>query len=398
MTSRLKLDSNTFELIEFESQICVYEVMEKPIVQSVLDGYNGIVMAYRQTGTSKTYSLGRQEGTAARGIMVCAMEDILADISLETDSVSVSYLQLYMETIQDLLDPANDNISIVEDPKTGDVSLPGATIIENWDHMSFVELLRLGEAHRFAANTKLNTESSRSQAILMVNVKRHVKGRDSTLLNENGNISHISKILKAPLVWKGKLVIVDLAGSERIDNDKIANEAIDNGTDVTSNKENLSALEEVVELKKMLQKETLLRKNAEEEINILKYQLSQWIRISILGTIEASDDHSVYKKKGKHWQNSGKMTKISRVGSVSNDAGGTSKRNIAEFEVKLRNFEGNTQARADMSEQSESETELDATEQQLDLSGYQLQTNTPEPNSVGEALSGKNNAEWSQAM
>ena len=74
-----------------------------------------------------------------------------------------------METIQDLLDPANDNISIVEDPKTGDVSVPGAKLVEIRDQQSFVELLRLGEAHRFAANTKLNTESSRSHAILMVN-------------------------------------------------------------------------------------------------------------------------------------------------------------------------------------------------------------------------------------
>lgn len=74
-----------------------------------------------------------------------------------------------METIQDLLDPSNDNIAIVEDPKTNDVSLPGATLVEIRDQQSFIELLRLGEAHRFAANTKLNTESSRSHAILMVN-------------------------------------------------------------------------------------------------------------------------------------------------------------------------------------------------------------------------------------
>ena len=79
------------------------------------------------------------------------------------------YVQLYMETIQDLLDPANDNISIMEDPKTGDVSLPGATVVEISGQQSFVGLLQLGEAHRFAANTKLNTESSRSHAILMVN-------------------------------------------------------------------------------------------------------------------------------------------------------------------------------------------------------------------------------------
>jgi kinesin family member 5 len=77
-------------------------------------------------------------------------------------------LQLYMEMIQDLLDPVNDNIAIVEDPRTGDVSLPGATVVEVRDQKSFVDLLRVGEAHRVAANTKLNTESSRSHAILMV--------------------------------------------------------------------------------------------------------------------------------------------------------------------------------------------------------------------------------------
>uniref|UniRef100_A0A5B6YKB1 Kinesin-like protein n=1 Tax=Davidia involucrata TaxID=16924 RepID=A0A5B6YKB1_DAVIN len=225
---RLKLrrnnwDSDTFEfdevLTEFASQKRVYEVVAKPVVESVLDGYNGTIMAYGQTGTGKTFTLGRlgEEDTAARGIMVRALEDILAEISPETDSVSVSYFQLYMETIQDLLDPANDNISIMEDPKTGDVSLPGATLVEIRDQQSFVELLRFGEAHRFAANTKLNTESSRSHAILMVHVKRSVKGRDSALLSENGNMSHMVKTLKPPVVRKAKLVVVDLAGSERID-------------------------------------------------------------------------------------------------------------------------------------------------------------------------------------
>ncbi|PQQ19948.1 kinesin-like protein KIN-UA [Prunus yedoensis var. nudiflora] len=225
---RLKLrknnwDTDTYEfdevLTEFASQKRVYEVVAKPVVESVLEGYNGTVMAYGQTGTGKTYTLGRlgEEDTAARGIMVRAMEDILADVSLESDSLSVSYLQLYMETIQDLLDPANDNISIVEDPKTGDVSVPGASLVEIRDHQSFVELLRLGEAHRFATNTKLNTESSRSHAILMVNVKKSVKGRDSALPSQNGNNSHMVKSLKPPVVRKSKLVVVDLAGSERID-------------------------------------------------------------------------------------------------------------------------------------------------------------------------------------
>lgn len=154
-------------------------------------------MAYGQTGTGKTFTLGRlgDEDTAARGIMVRSMEDIIGGTSLDTDSISVSYLQvfflgillidssvttlhslvffysflqLYMETIQDLLDPTNDNIAIVEDPRTGDVSLPGATHVEIRNQQNFLELLQLGETHRVAANTKLNTESSRSHAILMV--------------------------------------------------------------------------------------------------------------------------------------------------------------------------------------------------------------------------------------
>ncbi|KAK3036346.1 hypothetical protein RJ639_031753 [Escallonia herrerae] len=223
---RLKLrknnwDSDTYEfdevLTEFASQKRVYEVVAKPVVESVLDGYNGTVMAYGQTGTGKTFTLGRlgDEDTSARGIMVRAMEDILANISPQTDSILVSYLQLYMEAIQDLLNPANDNISIVEDPKTGDVSLPGATVVEIHEQHSFMELLRLGEAHRVAANTKLNTESSRSHAILMVHIKRSMSGRESDFSSEN-DTPHLSSTFNPPILRKGKLVIVDLAGSERI--------------------------------------------------------------------------------------------------------------------------------------------------------------------------------------
>jgi len=53
-------------------------------------------MAYGQTGTGKTFTLGRigEEDTSDRGIMVRSMEDIFADISPETDFISVSYLQV----------------------------------------------------------------------------------------------------------------------------------------------------------------------------------------------------------------------------------------------------------------------------------------------------------------
>lgn len=55
-------------------------------------------MAYGQTGTGKTYTLGRlgEEDAADRGIMLRAMEDILAEVSPENDLVSVSYFQVLL--------------------------------------------------------------------------------------------------------------------------------------------------------------------------------------------------------------------------------------------------------------------------------------------------------------
>ncbi|KAL5727872.1 hypothetical protein ACHQM5_001017 [Ranunculus cassubicifolius] len=88
------------------------QVGAKPFVESVLSGYNGTVMAYGQVGTGKTFTLREtgDENPRDRGIMVRSMEHILANISPHGDSVSVSYVQLYLETIIHLLNPKIDNI------------------------------------------------------------------------------------------------------------------------------------------------------------------------------------------------------------------------------------------------------------------------------------------------
>lgn len=206
---------------ESASQKRVYEVVAKPVVESVFSGYNGTIMAYGQTGTGKTYTVGNLGKTDAseRGIMVRAVEDIIANTSLDHESVEVSYLQMYKETIQDLLAPEKVNIPIVEDAKTGEVLLTGASVIKIHDLDHFMELLKCGEANRHAANTKLNINSSRSHAILMISVKRSVDGNAATDKSSNEKVigvdSHIDMDIK--MIRKGKLLIVDLAGSERID-------------------------------------------------------------------------------------------------------------------------------------------------------------------------------------
>ncbi|PWA51413.1 armadillo repeat-containing kinesin-like protein 1 [Artemisia annua] len=124
-----------------------------------------------------------------------------------------------MESVQDLLAPEKVNIPIVEDPKNGEVSVPGAAVvkIQNVDH--FLHLLQIGEANRHAANTKMNTESSRSHAILMVSFRRSVQDKEenNTSSQGKGDRSAIVGGHVIPTVRKSKLLIVDLAGSERLD-------------------------------------------------------------------------------------------------------------------------------------------------------------------------------------
>lgn len=169
-------------------------------------------------GTGKTYTVGRlgKDDPSERGIMVRALEHILSSLSFETDCVAISYLQLYLESVHDLLAPEKTNIPIVEDAKTGEVSLPGAAIVEVKDLEHVFQLLQIGEANRHAANTKMNTESSRSHAILIIHLQRNTRTKE-----ENGSslydVRHDTFPDDLPLVLKSKLLIVDLAGSERID-------------------------------------------------------------------------------------------------------------------------------------------------------------------------------------
>lgn len=65
-------------------------------------------MAYGQTGTGKTYTLGRigKDDVSQRGIMVRALEDIIMSTSPTLDSVEVSYLQVYFLLIESAIFPA----------------------------------------------------------------------------------------------------------------------------------------------------------------------------------------------------------------------------------------------------------------------------------------------------
>lgn len=103
----------------------VYGVVAREVVEDVVRGYNGTVMAYGQTGAGKTFTVGNMVSTS--GIIPRAASELFQIREQDVDheySFFMSYVQIYCEQIQDLLKPANDNLQLREDER-GQVVLAG---------------------------------------------------------------------------------------------------------------------------------------------------------------------------------------------------------------------------------------------------------------------------------
>jgi hypothetical protein len=132
-------------------------------------------------------------------------------------TITMSFLQLYRETIQDLLAPAaagsnaDENLVIREDPATG-FYVEG---LQNYIVRSYEEaeaLLNLGLENRAIAPTLMNTTSSRSHTVLTIHVEQRGMGGSgaASFGDTSGNrMSHVRTL-------RSKLLLVDLAGSERV--------------------------------------------------------------------------------------------------------------------------------------------------------------------------------------
>ena len=95
-------------------QANLYQATVNPVVESVLEGYNGTIFAYGQTGTGKTFTMeGVNEPAELRGVIPRAFNQIFDAIGTRGGEsteflVRASYLEIYNEDIRDLL---NKNVS-----------------------------------------------------------------------------------------------------------------------------------------------------------------------------------------------------------------------------------------------------------------------------------------------
>ncbi|KAK9500315.1 hypothetical protein O3M35_001599 [Rhynocoris fuscipes] len=179
----------------------IYDESVYPLVNSVLEGFNGTIFAYGQTGTGKTYTMEGINGTENKGVIPRSFEQIFTHISRTSDMqylVRASYLEIYQEEIRDLLDSTpKKRYELRESADTGvyvkDLQSFVCKSVNEIEHV-----MAIGNQNRTVGATNMNEHSSRSHAIFIVTIE----------------MSDINSEIKNQ-VRVGKLNLVDLAGSER---------------------------------------------------------------------------------------------------------------------------------------------------------------------------------------
>ncbi|XP_078131314.1 kinesin-like protein KIF3C [Sander vitreus] len=183
----------------------LYDESVRPLIDSVLAGFNGTIFAYGQTGTGKTYTMqGAWLDPEKRGVIPNAFDHIFTHISRSQSDkqylVRASYLEIYLEEVRDLLDPNHGNaraLELRENPESG-VYVRDLTSCVCKSIKEIEEVMNVGNQARAVGATDMNEHSSRSHALFLITVECSQPGPDGR--------KHIRV---------GRLNLVDLAGSER---------------------------------------------------------------------------------------------------------------------------------------------------------------------------------------
>ncbi|XP_064258916.1 kinesin-like protein KIF27 [Passer domesticus] len=187
----------------------VYAVCIKPLLVSLIEGYNATVFAYGQTGSGKTYTIGGDHIASVavdeRGIIPRAIQELFHHISEHRNinfRVKVSYIEVYKEELRDLLDLETSvkDLHIREDEK-GNTVIVGAKEFQVECADEVISLLESGNAARHTGTTQMNEHSSRSHAIFTISI--HQK-----------QSAEYQNAAQDPIA--SKFHFVDLAGSERV--------------------------------------------------------------------------------------------------------------------------------------------------------------------------------------
>ena len=206
-------------------QTDVFDAVAKKAVMDCFDGYHGLLFVYGQTGTGKTFTISNKD-KGQEGVLQQAVQMVFDKIGDDTSGdyeVQCSFVQIYREVVEDLLDkerakrPDHDRKSLAlrDDPDIeGGVYLtpltqPTVYSAQNTTHdgaKAVMKLFEYGDLHRSVGCTKMNNKSSRSHTVFTLYITRRNKLSDADY--DSGEVGKQE--------FKGRLILVDLAGCERL--------------------------------------------------------------------------------------------------------------------------------------------------------------------------------------
>lgn len=200
--SRIREQRFIFDRVfdENSTQYDVYSQSARPLLDNVLDGYNATVFAYGATGCGKTHTISGNPQDP--GLIFSTIKELFEKIDQLKDTkiveLNLSYLEIYNETIRDLLNPEGSKPLVLREDADQHMSVSNLTVHTPKNVHEVMDMILTGNQNRTMSPTEANAVSSRSHAVIQVNVTQ--KNRTASLTE-----AHTFATLS----------VIDLAGSER---------------------------------------------------------------------------------------------------------------------------------------------------------------------------------------
>lgn len=198
------------------SQSDVFEWSCRPqVAAAVREGRSATVFAYGATGAGKTHTMFGEREEEAQGLLPRALREVflcLTELQASTPATfeaKVSFLDIYNETVRDLLQDGNAMCKVLEDARENRVKITNLREVVVDSAEEALRHLRLGLQARKVEATAANARSSRSHAVFSVTVERVEAGRAGPGHEVFGRRDPEQRWLHS------RICLIDLAGSER---------------------------------------------------------------------------------------------------------------------------------------------------------------------------------------
>ncbi|EJU06219.1 kinesin-domain-containing protein [Dacryopinax primogenitus] len=208
-TRRFKDQRYKFDRVfdERAGQQEVFEHTTKSLLDGIFNGYNATVFAYGATGCGKTHTISGSD--LDQGVIYRTMNELFNRIEEIKDEtiveLSVSYLEIYNENIRDLLTdgavPAPRGGLQLREDKTNRVTVANLIEMRPTTAEEVQEIVQIGNARRTQSPTHANETSSRSHAVLQVNVTQSPRTASTTE-------TRLTRLLKFSLGGNCKTVMI----------------------------------------------------------------------------------------------------------------------------------------------------------------------------------------------